>query len=72
MSGKPARPALLAGLAGVAAMAMAAVMLPNRPAPDPALPAEPVTLLLLEGRATQPASTPDSRLALDGAGGVLG
>lgn len=52
-------------------MAMAAVMLPNRPAPDPALPAEPVTLLLLEGRATQPASTPDSRLALDGAGGVL-
>jgi thiol-disulfide isomerase/thioredoxin len=34
-------------------------------------PTDPVDLLWLEGRATQPSSSGESRLALDGAGGVL-
>ena len=70
MIGKRGRPALLATLATVTAAA-AAALLTRGPAADPATPPEPLTLLWLEGRATQPEREPDIRLALDGAGGVL-
>ena len=69
MIGKRGRAALLAGIAGTAAAALAA--LAGGLAPDPASPAEPLALLWLDGRATQPGREPDIRLALDGAGGVL-
>ena len=69
MIGKRGRAALLAGIAGTAAAAVAA--LAGGLAPDPASPAEPLALLWLDGRATQPGREPDIRLALDGAGGVL-
>jgi thiol-disulfide isomerase/thioredoxin len=70
--GRTAGPAVLAGITGIAAAVAltAAALLQGRPR-KPAIPAEPVTLLLLEGRATQPGPEPDVRLALDGAGGVL-
>ena len=71
MSGKRARSALLAGTGGIAAAVALAAVLPDRRRPDPPMPGEPVTLLWLEGRATQPASESGVRLALDGAGGVF-
>jgi thiol-disulfide isomerase/thioredoxin len=63
--------ALLAGITGIGAAAALAALLSDGPPRDPALPVEPVTLLLLEGRATQPGPDPDVWFALDGAGGVL-
>ncbi len=44
---------------------------PDRLILDTLPPKDPVAVLWLEGRATQPGGTGESRLALDGAGGVL-
>lgn len=61
----------LAAVVAIAAGAALAAALPGGSAPDPTLAAEPMVLLLLEGRATQPGGESGVRLALDGAGGVL-